>query len=86
VPQTGVPLVDAIGILTAAHIVGVLAFIVPAGLGVRESILALLLVSYMPMDQAVLISLITRLWSTVADSYVLAAVLVFRIDLKSAGS
>ncbi|MBI3441566.1 MAG: hypothetical protein HY052_07170 [Proteobacteria bacterium] len=86
IPQTGVPLVDAIGMLTAAHIVGALAFIVPAGLGVRESILSLLLVSYMPMDQAVLISLITRLWSTVADGYVLAAIPIIRFNLKDVGS
>jgi hypothetical protein len=72
-PQNNVPFVVAIGILTAAHIGGILAIIVPAGLGVRESILALLLATYMPMDQALLISIITRIWSIVADGYVLAS-------------
>lgn len=73
-PQTPVPLIVAIGILTAAHIGGVLAIVVPAGLGVRETILALLLASYMPMDQALLISVLTRIWSTVADGYVLVSI------------
>ncbi len=83
VPQNSVPFAEAIGILTAAHIGGILAFIVPAGLGVRESILALLLASYMPMDQAVLVSLITRAWSTVADGYVLISVPFIKLARKS---
>lgn len=82
-PQNSVSLAEAIGILTAAHIGGILAFIVPAGLGVRESILALLLASYMPMDQAVLVSLITRAWSTVADGYVLISVPFIKLARKS---
>lgn len=83
-PQNSVPLVAAIGILTAAHIGGSLAFVVPAGLGVRESILILLLTPYMPLDQAVIVSLITRAWSTAADGYVLAAVAIFNLIQKSA--
>ncbi len=81
-PQDSVPFIDAIGVLTAAHIGGVVAFIVPAGLGVRESILALLLASYMPMDQALPISLIMRIWSTVADGYVLATVSILGVTQK----
>lgn len=86
VPQNSVTLAEAIGILTAAHIGGILAFIVPAGLGVRESILALLLSSYMPMDQAVLVSLITRVWSTVADGYVLISVPFIKFARKGIGA
>lgn len=78
-PQNSVTLPEAIGILTAAHIGGMLAFIVPAGLGARESILALLLAPYMPVDQAVLVALITRAWSIVADGYVLIAAPFIRL-------
>lgn len=85
-PQNSVPFADSVGILAAAHIGGVLAFIVPAGLGVREFILALLLISYMPMDQAVLISLITRVWSTMADGYVLATVPIISLTQKTTGT
>jgi hypothetical protein len=81
-PLNNVPLIVAIGILTAAHIGGVLAIVVPAGLGVRESILALLLASYMPMDQAIVISAVTRIWSTAADGYVLASIPILGIVRK----
>jgi hypothetical protein len=49
---------------------------------VRESILALLLTSYMPMDQALLVSIVTRIWSIVADGYVLASLPIVAIRQK----
>lgn len=81
-PESSISFFAAIGILTAAHIGGILAFIVPAGLGVRDTILAMLLSGYMPVEQAVLISLITRVWSILADVYVLVTIPVLRLVWK----
>jgi len=83
-PQNNVPLIVAIGILTAAHIGGILAVVVPAGLGVRETILALLLASYMPMDQAIVVSAVTRIWSITADGFVLASIPILGFARKGA--
>lgn len=54
------------GILTACYafawIVGFLSFLTPGGLGIREGLLGLLLSSYMPGPQAVLVALLCRIW------------------------
>ena len=50
-----------------AWIVGFLSFLTPGGLGVRESLLALLLTSYMPTSQATLVALLCRLWMLSAE-------------------
>ncbi len=50
-----------------AGIVGMLAVFVPGGIGVRESVIVLLASAYMPIEQAVLLSLVARLYTTVAD-------------------
>ena len=50
-----------------AGIVGMMAVFVPGGIGVRESVIVLLASAYMPVEQAVLLSLVARLYTTVAD-------------------
>lgn len=59
------------GIIVACYafawIVGFLSFLTPGGLGVRESLLALLLTSYMPTSQATLVALLCRLWMLSAE-------------------
>lgn len=47
--------------------IGFLALFVPGGIGVREGILVLLLSSLFPLPVATLISLLARLWVTVAE-------------------
>lgn len=66
-PGHGVSLIQAIGILTIAHVGGILAFFAPAGLGVREAILASLLAPHVGENAALSIALITRIWSTLGD-------------------
>lgn len=53
-----------------AGAVGILAVFVPSGLGVRESVIVLLCSRYMPVEQAIVLSLLARLYSTVADGVV----------------
>ena len=66
----GVPLrylSDFVGIMTFASVVGFLAFLVPAGLGVREFTLSLLLSAYVPGPVALGIALAHRVLATAAD-------------------
>lgn len=58
---------DAIGIHALVFIAGYLAFVVPAGLGVREAALALLLGPYFPAGVAAAVAAITRLWTIAAE-------------------
>lgn len=59
-----VPLAAAYVLAGAA---GILAVFVPSGLGVRESVIVLLASRYMPVEQAIVLSLVARLYSTVGD-------------------
>ena len=65
------------GVLTAcfafAWIIGFLSFLTPGGLGIREGLLGLLLANYMPTSQAVLVTLLCRVWMLSAEM-VLASV------------
>lgn len=54
-----------------ASIVGMLAVFVPSGLGVREGIIVLLVGSYFSPEQAIILALIARFFSTIADIGVL---------------
>ncbi len=53
-----------------AGAVGILAFFVPSGLGVREAIIVLVLSQYMPVAEAIIISLLARLLSTIGDAVI----------------
>ncbi|MGL4257887.1 MAG: hypothetical protein ACRCSL_16255, partial [Microbacterium sp.] len=53
-----------------AGAIGILAFFVPSGLGVREAIIVLILSQYIPVAEAVVISLLARLLSTVGDGVI----------------
>jgi len=55
-------IVIIIGIYAISFTVGYLAFFTPAGLGVREGTLTLLLSLFIPMPVAIGVSLISRLW------------------------
>ena len=53
-----------------AGAIGILAFFVPSGLGVREAVIVLVLSQYMPTAEAIVISLLARLFSTFGDGVV----------------
>ena len=60
--------VEAVGILTAAHLGGILAIVAPAGLGVREALLAGLLAPTLGTDTALAVALVTRAGATLGDA------------------
>lgn len=64
-------LLSIIGVFVLAMIMGFVVFFVPGGLGIREGALVLLLQPFFPLNIAILISLLTRVWTISAD--VLAA-------------
>jgi hypothetical protein len=62
-----VPPLQAIGALTAAHLGGIVAVFAPAGLGVRELLLATLLAPALGMPEATAVALVARAWATLGD-------------------
>ncbi len=60
-------LIDLTGVFAISWNLGFIALFAPAGLGVREGILTLLLALYFPKPVAIIISLLSRLWITVAE-------------------
>ena len=60
------------GIYGLSCIIGILAVFAPSGLGVREGIMLLGLGLVMPKEYAVIISIISRLWQTVAELILIA--------------
>ncbi|MDE5753065.1 MAG: flippase-like domain-containing protein [Oscillospiraceae bacterium] len=77
------------GIYGLSTIIGILALFAPSGLGVREGILIAGLLLIMPEEYAVTISLISRLWQTVAEIFLVAgSLLVNKIAkyVKKSGS
>ncbi|MEV8266687.1 lysylphosphatidylglycerol synthase domain-containing protein [Microbacterium sp. NPDC076911] len=61
-----------------AGAIGILAFFVPSGLGVREAVIVLVLSQYMPAPEAIIISLLARVISTVGDGLVALIYVVVR--------
>ena len=55
--------------LVISGVISHLAFIIPAGLGIREVSLSLLLSAYMPFGIAVVIALVFRLWMTLSEVF-----------------
>jgi uncharacterized membrane protein YbhN (UPF0104 family) len=56
------------GVLVVSVILGVLSFIVPAGLGVREGILSYLFSFFVPASTAILIAVVLRVWLTAGET------------------
>lgn len=72
-PDMYVPMAS---IFIFASIIGMLALFVPSGLGVREGIIVLLVSVYIPTEQALILALVARFFTTVADLGVLALYLL----------
>ena len=64
------------GVYGLSAIIGILAIFTPSGLGVREGIIALGLALVMPSEYVVIISIISRLWATVAELILIAAAFI----------
>ncbi|MGM1017689.1 MAG: lysylphosphatidylglycerol synthase domain-containing protein [Actinomycetota bacterium] len=61
-----------------AGAIGILAIFVPSGLGVREAIIVLVLSQYIPVAEAIVISLLARLLSTIGDAAVALMYILIR--------
>lgn len=59
-----------------ASIVGLLAVFVPGGIGVREAVIVLFAGMYFPIEQAIVLAVVARLYATVADIGVFGVYLV----------
>jgi glycosyltransferase 2 family protein len=59
-----------------ASIVGLLAVFVPGGLGVREAVIVAFLSVYFPVEQAIIVALVTRLYATISDAGVALVYLI----------
>lgn len=60
-------LLSIVGIYVLAGVLGFVAFFAPSGLGVREGVLVLFLQPYFPLNIAILISLLARVWTILAE-------------------
>lgn len=62
----------------AAYVIGYLTLLTPAGLGVREGALALLLTPILPAGVAAVIAIVARLWMVAGEALAAAAALIVR--------
>lgn len=55
------------GTIAASYLAGYVVLVAPAGIGVRESVMGLLLSSVIPVPAAVVVSVASRIWFVVAE-------------------
>lgn len=65
------------GIWGVSAIMGILAVFAPSGLGVREGIITAGLMLIMPQNEAVVISVLSRLWQTIPELVLVLAAFVY---------
>lgn len=66
-----------------SSIIGLLSFLTPGGLGVRESVMTLLLGSYFPTEISIMIAVVSRLFVTIGDIVLIIVNIVIRYFSKS---
>jgi len=67
-------IIGTIGIFNLASVLGIIALFAPSGLGVREGFLILFMQAYLPLSVVIVISLIARIWATIAEALVFLCV------------
>lgn len=71
------------GVFALSIIIGILSIFTPSGIGVREGIIVLGLSIVMPSEYAVIISIVSRLWATIAELILIfLAFIVSKIQTK----
>ncbi len=84
---TDVPLHAALPLAAAyvlAGAIGILAIFVPSGLGVREAVIVLIASQFIPLADAIVLSLLARLYATIADAFVAALYFALRPPQRDA--
>ena len=61
-----------------AGVVGLLAFFVPSGIGVREAVIVLTLSTYFGVEQAIVLAVVARLYTTIADGLLFLVYIVIK--------
>jgi hypothetical protein len=74
VPLSFYAMIGVIGAYVLSVVSGAVALFAPAGLGVREGILVLILQFYLPFSIAVLISLVARIWVSLVEVILLSGI------------
>lgn len=69
--------VQLVTIYAASWLIGLLAIVVPAGVGVREGTMTFLLAALMPHPTAAVLAIAARLWVTLLEVALLAAARIF---------
>ncbi len=75
-------LIPLIGIFNFAGIIGMLAIFTPAGLGIREGVIVFFLQAYFPLEIGIFISVISRLWATIADFIIGVYIFTIKKNIK----
>jgi len=65
------------GIYMLSYLIGFLSFVAPGGLGVKEGALSVLLTMYIPASLAIMIALVSRLWTLIPEILFLLVSLIF---------
>jgi len=68
------------GATVGAGIIGLFAFFVPAGLGVREGVMVFMLSFLMPPAMAGIIALSSRIWLTFAEVFLFGIIYIILIS------
>lgn len=74
VPVSQQQLLFIIGVINLSGAIGILAIFAPSGLGVREGVMVLLLKFIMPLELAIFVSVLARVWGTLGDIWALALI------------
>lgn len=69
---------------TLAGILGIVAFFVPSGIGVREAVIVIVLSRMMPTEQALMLAINARIYATISDGVLGVGFLVGRERKQSA--
>lgn len=70
------------GIYGLSTIIGIMALFTPSGLGVREGIIAAGLLMVMPESYVVVVSIVSRLWATIAELILIGIAFLINKILK----
>ena len=76
IPKILLPVI--IGIYSISSIMGSFSFLTPAGLGVKEGVLSLLLSFYIPLSIAILVSLLERVLTIVIELFRAAIIIIVK--------
>lgn len=72
-PVPGSQLLYVAGIFGLSIVIGIVSLFAPSGIGVRETVMVVGLSLVMPEEVAVIISVISRLWTTIAELLLIAS-------------